>query len=96
MASIGSVTAVAASGIGGVSDHLQSQWHARAQTQPSGNGGALSSALSLLAQANGAIATDRLNGNAKGLAHDQALVARAGQELAVAKAQSGRALDLIV
>ncbi len=96
MASIGSVTAAAAGGIGGVSGYPKFQWRALAQTQPSGNGGTLSSALTMLARANGAIATDRLNGNAKDVAHDQAVVARAGQELAVAKAQSGRVLDLIV
>ena len=94
MASIGSVAAPG--GVHGVSSYLTFQWRARAQTQPSGNGGTLSSALTTLAQANGAIATDRLNGDAKGVAHDQALVARAGQELAVARAQSGRVLDLIV
>jgi hypothetical protein len=79
-----------------VSGYPKFQWHAHAQIQPSGNGGTLSSALSSLARANGAIATDRLNGNAKGVAHDQALVARAGQEVAVTKAQSGKVLDLIV
>ena len=95
MASIGSVAAATAGGITGASGYPKFGWHDRAQTQP-GNGGALSSALTTLARANGAIATDWLNGDAKGVAHDQALVARAGQELAVAKAQSGKALDIIV
>ncbi len=96
MASIGSVSAAAGGGIGGVSGYPKFQWHDRAQTQLRGSGGASSSALTTLARANGTIAMDRLNGNAKGVAHDQALVARAGQELAASKAQSGRMLDLIV